>query len=194
MYAETRLKLNRLGAPFDILSFNDVPDTNLSKYKLMIFSGLFVVTPEKHEILRQYVFNSERTILFLYAPGICNGERLNISYAEDLTGIEFKTKGVAEHQHDHWRAVYSSDYDNITPGVLRALSQQSGVTIYCESEVPVFANNKLVAIHMAEGGDKLIHFPHDCESVTELYTGMQIPVSDGCFPITSNRLIRHYSA
>ena len=38
----------------------------------------------------------------------------------------------------------------------------AGVTIYCRDPVPVYANERLVAVHMAQGGDKTIALPADC--------------------------------
>jgi len=181
IYAQTRKKLNRLGAPFEVFSFNDLQTVDLSKFKLIIFPGLFVVTPEKLDILQKYVFSSDRTIMFMYAPGVCNGEKLDIAYVKKLTGIEYGTEQILKCQHDHWKAVYTADYDSVTPSVLKDLAKDAGVTMYCDDEVPVFANDKLIAIHVAEGGRKIISIPHDCEKATELYSGKQITVRGGCF-------------
>ena len=50
--------------------------------------------------------------------------------------------------------------------------------IYCHDEVPVYANERLVAIHMAVGGEKSISIPVHIRKVRELYTGQVIPVID----------------
>lgn len=58
---------------------------------------------------------------------------------------------------DNWKAVYVPGYKDITPQTLRQVAVQAGVTIMCQDQVPVFANERLVAIHMAQGGKKTVH-------------------------------------
>jgi hypothetical protein len=58
---------------------------------------------------------------------------------------------------------------------------EAGVTIVCEDSVPVYANERLVAIHMARGSEKTITLPTNCREVRELYTDQVIPVKDRRF-------------
>ena len=60
----------------------------------------------------------------------------------------------------------------------------AGVTIFCDDAVPVYANERLVAIHVAQGGDKTITLPADCRQVSERYTGQLIPVTARRFSYT----------
>jgi hypothetical protein len=181
IYQGTRNKLNRLGAPFEVFSFNDLPKVNLDQYKLLILPGLFELTSEKMEVLRKYVFNNDRTVFFIYAPGICNGKNLDIARIKALTGTEFETPGVSRVKHDDWKSVYIPNYDAVTPQVLKHIAEEAKVTIYCQDEVPVYANERLVAIHMEKGGDKNITLPVSARQVEELYTGKVIPVVDQQF-------------
>ncbi len=184
IYQGTRNKLNRLGAPFEIFSFNDLPRADLGPYRLLIFPGLFVVTREKLDVLQRHVFNNDRTVLFAFAPGICDGRCLDPEQVTKLTGTAFKTPGVSTVQRDGWRAVYVPAYEDITPEMLRQVAVEAGVTIVCQDPVPVYANERLVAIHTAQGGEKTITLPGDCRQVRELYTGQVIPVSQRQFSYT----------
>lgn len=184
IYQRTRNKLNRLGAPFEVFSFNDISRADLKQYRLLVFPGLFVVTPEKLEVLEKHVFRDNRMVFFAYAPGICDGKSLDPARIKTLTGVGFKTPGVSTTQRDDWKAVYVPGYADITPQSLRQAAVQAGVTIICQDEVPVYANERLVAIHMARGGEKTITLPDDCRQVRELYTGQVIPVSRRRFSYT----------
>ena len=166
IYQGTRNKLNRLGAPFEVFSFNDLTRADLRQYRLFVFPGLFVVTPEKMEVLKKHVFNSNRTVLFAYASGICDGKGLDPDRVKELTGTAFKTPGVSTVERDGWKAVYVPSYEEITPQALRQAAVDAGVTIFCEDAVPVYANERLVAIHVAQGGDKTITLPADCRQVS----------------------------
>ncbi len=181
IYSETRNKLNRLGAPFDVLSVNDLAAGYASQYKLLVMPGLFELTPERDAMLKKYIFNSGRTILFIYAPGISDGERLDINNIEKLSGIKFQTPGLSLCQQDNWRSAYVPDYDTLTPKILKQLAKEAGVTIYCQEEIPVYANERLVAIHTAEGGRKTISLPCDSDYVRELYSGQEIAVTERRF-------------
>ncbi|MDD4443206.1 MAG: hypothetical protein PHX41_15020, partial [Kiritimatiellae bacterium] len=66
----------------------------------------------------------------------------------------------------------------------RRLAVRAGVTIYCDDAVPVYANERLVAIHMAKGGERTITLPKPCREVRELYTERVIPVADKKFRYT----------
>lgn len=184
IYQNTRNKLNRLGAPFEVFSFNDLPRADLSAYKLLVFPGLFEVTPEKMAVLKKHVFTNNRTVFFTYAPGISDGRNLDTSRIQELTGTAFKTPGVNVVQQDGWKAVYVPNYDTITPQTLRQAAVSAGVTIYCQDAVPVYANERLVAIHTAQGGERTITLPADFRQVRELYTGQVIPVTDRRFQFT----------
>ncbi len=181
IYQGTRNKLNRLGAPFEVFSLNDLSRVDLKRYRLLVFPGLFVVTPEKLQVLEKHVFNDDRTVLFAYAAGICDGKGLDPKRVESLTGTPFQTPGVSTVARDGWKAVYVPDYEQLTPQVLRRAAVEAGVTIVCDDPVPVYANERLVAIHTAEGGKKRITLPVDCRQVRELYTGQVIPVEEGRF-------------
>jgi hypothetical protein len=181
IYQETRNKLNRLGAPFEVFSFNDLPRADLTQYKLFVFPGLFLMTPEKLALLKKTVFNSQRTALFIYAPGICNGENLDTTRVKELTGTEFKTPGIKTVQMENWNAVYVPTYDALTSEALRVVAAKAGVNIYCQDAIPVAANEHLLMVHTALGGDKKITLPQSCHQVKELFTGTKIPVADRSF-------------
>lgn len=184
IYQGTRNKLNRLGAPFEVFSFNDLPQADLQPYRLLVFPGLFVVTPEKLEVLKKYVFRNNRSVFFAYAPGICDGKSLDPERVQALTGTAFQTPGVSTVQRDGWKAVYVPGYEQITPQTLGEAAVEAGVTIVCQDAVPVFANERLVAIHTAQGGEKTITLPGDCQQVRELYTGQVLPVTERRFSYT----------
>jgi len=184
IYQGTRNKLNRLGAPFEVFSFNDLARADLKPFKLLVFPGLFELTPEKSALLGKVALREGRTAVFAYAPGISDGRTLDPDRVKTLTGTAFKTPGVSTVKRDGWTSVYAGSYEALTPAVLRQAAVAAGVTIYCEEAVPVYANERLVAIHMAQGGEKTITLPVSCREVKELYTGRAVPVSDKKFRYT----------
>ena len=181
IYQGTRNKLNRLGAPFEVFSFRDLEQADLSAYRLLVLPGLFEVTPEKADLLRHRVCRDNRAVLFVHAPGISDGQSLDPARVEALAGTPFATPGVTTVHRDGWTAIYAADYADVTPQILKQAATAAGVTIYCADEVPVFANERLVAIHTATGGEKTITLPFPCRAVRELFTDQVIPVEDNQF-------------
>lgn len=55
--------------------------------------------------------------------------------------------------------------------VLRGLAREAGVHIYCEAEEPLYANDRLIALHTITGGPRTIVLPKKCRRVTEVFSG-----------------------
>ena len=71
---------------------------------------------------------------------------------------------------DGWRSVYSPQ-PNVPADVLRKLAREAGAHIYCEAEEPLYANDRLIALHTIKGGPRTIMLPNRCRRVTELFSG-----------------------
>ena len=178
----TRNKLNRLGAPFKVYSFSDIPRIReLSRYKLVIFSSLFLLTEEKKRILKEYLCKENRTVLFLGPAGIFNDGKYDPECCCALTGAQYPAPGVTTVHHPDWKSISVHDYDCLTPNLLREAASEAGVTLYAEKEIPVYAEGDLFAVHSQEGGITTLHVPRRSGTVTELFTGKVCTVADGKF-------------
>lgn len=165
----TQNKLNRLGAPYDAYSFNDIPSLDMSRYKLVVFPGTFEITPQRKEILEKHVLKDNRTVFWNYAPGILDGEKLDIDNVQKWTGVKYGSPGVNKLVRDGWTSVYAHSYDETTPDVLKTVAVEAGVTLYCESKNPVFANARLFSVHTVEGGPQKITLPRKCRRVVDVF-------------------------
>ena len=182
VHLATRNKLNRLGAPFRVYSFSDIPRIkDLSRYKLVIFSSLFQVTEEKKKVLEEYLCKENRTVLFLGPAGIFRNEEYDPAYCRTLTGAEYPAPGAVKTDRENWTSVAVHDYDALTPAVLRKAASEAGVTLYSEREEPVYAEGDLFAVHSEKGGLSTVHVPRENGKVTELFTGKVCTVKEGKF-------------
>ena len=171
IFVDTRTKLNQLGAPFEVYSFNDIGKSDMSRIKMFVFPAMFHLTPERMAVLEKHVFTQGKTAVFLDAAGISDGKTLDVSRVEKLTGFPYKADGVNVRKYaDHTRA-YVYDYDKLTPSVMRDLAAKAGATLYTDFETPVFASERLVAIHTANGGKRTITLPKKYAKVVEIYSG-----------------------
>jgi len=163
--------LNRVGAPHAIGSFNDLKKTDLTRFKLIIMCYPFELTPEKTEILEKYVYNFNHTVLWFYGPGIIKDGKWTPENVEKICGTAFKTPGINTVNMGEWQSVYVADPDDLNPENVREIAQAAGVHIYSSKLRPIFANNRLIAVHTGEAETLTLTLPQNCKKITELYTG-----------------------
>ena len=178
----TRNKLNLIGAPFEVYSFNDIPKIkDFASCRLVVFTSLFHLTPEKKKILKQLVLKDGRTVLWLGPAGVIDREKYDPENIRKLTGIAPDAKGITTSQQKNWQSVLCRDYRQITPAVLKQLAASAGVHIYTDREWPVYAEGSLLAVHSGSGGEETIRVPRQSGSVTELFSGKKIAIRNGEF-------------
>ncbi len=179
---KTRNKLNLVGAPVEVYSFNDIPKiNNFAQYRLVIFTSLFHLTPNKKKVLKRYVLKEGRTVLWLGPAGVIDDEKYDSANIQKLTGIAPDSAELTSCQQKDWLSVYCRDYRKITPAILKQLAKSAGVFLYTEQEWPVFAEGSLLAIHTASGGLENISVPQKTGIATELFTGKKTAIKDGKF-------------
>ena len=166
-----RNQLNQTGAPFAVCSFNDLKKLDLSPYKMVVMTDEYLITPDRKKLLDEKVLNSKRTVLWIHAPGICNGTNLDIKRVRDLTGFDYGKAGINSAPRDGWTSVYIHKHQTVTSSVLRQIAIAAGVNIYLDDYMPVYANGKLVMIHVLKGGKKKITLPGKYRKITEVFTG-----------------------
>lgn len=174
MARQFRDKLNRSGAPFDVVSFNDLPVLDMRHYKVVCLPATLLITPERAETLRQHVLNSGRTVVWVYAPGICDGKTLDVSRVKQWTGTTYRTEGPVTVEMNGWRSVYAFEYKTLSPEALRVILKQAGVHLYVDGVCPIYANKRLLAIHTKEGGEQTIWLPRICKRVVDVYSGQTV--------------------
>ncbi len=165
-----RYGLYRMGTPYDLFSFGDLATLDMSRYKLIFLPNLFVVDAKRRALLREKICTGGKTVLWGYSPGIIADGKYDPRHVEKLTGLPWEAKELTSRGMDGWRSVYSPR-PNVPAGVLRKLAREAGVHIYCEAEEPLYANDRLIALHTIEGGSRTIVLPKKCRRVTELFSG-----------------------
>lgn len=183
VFRETRNKMNLIGAPFEIYSFNDIPKIkSLSQYKMIVFSSLFHLTEEKKKILRKYILKNKRTVLWLGLAGVMDNEIYDPANCRKLTGISDPDSNFAAIvKQNNWNSVWIPDYYKVTSAIMKQIAEHAGVHLYTRQEWPVFAEGNLLSIHTGTGGEETISIPRDSGTVTELFTGKTIRYENGKF-------------
>jgi hypothetical protein len=84
------------GAIFHMIYLHDIEKTDMTKYKVVVFSNTFYLTESQKKYIRKNVATDGRHIIWNYLPGYTNGKKLDINFVSDVTGISLKlsTTGV----------------------------------------------------------------------------------------------------
>ena len=171
-----RDELAKTGFAADYYSFNDLEKIDLSRYRVVVFPGLFVVTPEKERVLRERICRDGRTVVWYFAPGISDGKTLDAGRVEKLTGCAFGGGKVAERGFDGWRSVYVPGYDKalLDAEAMAALLKRAGAHSYADYPAVVHANTRLFSVHLKDGGKRVVRLPRRAERVMELISGRTV--------------------
>ena len=132
--------------------------------------------------MRDTLLKDGRSVLWVGAAGIDDGATLDVSRVRDVTGVEYGTDalelvdrvgffGVGE---GVWRSAAIADHSNVSAAALRLLARLGRYGI-CWDDSPVYATERLVAIHTKTGGAKKITLPREAVSVTERFPASASP-------------------
>lgn len=170
-----RTMLNHVGAPFDTYLFDDlgrIPD--FDRYKLVILANQIEITPEKAELLEQYVCCNGRTVLTLYAPGLSDGRSLDPARVRRWAGVEYGAEGLRVTESANCRKAYLARPEELTAAMLRDLALRSGITPVTSREAVVYADSRLLALHLAEPGRITVTLPGNASAAVELFSGRRV--------------------
>ena len=160
-----------IGAPHEIIFFDDIEKVDFTKYKMVIFPHSCEITPKKKAILDKYVFKDNKTIVTIGGFGIINGKDIDETRTEKFVGFPYqKSKEIKSKQMGNWKSVYNSNMRMFNKEILKNLAKEAGVHMYVDEMWPVYANEKLVSIHTANGGKKIVSLPRKVKQVKELYS------------------------
>ena len=177
-----RNSVNRLGVVYDICSLNDLPHLDLSRIKAFLLADTWQITPEKERILRDCVLRDGRTAIWVYAPGVSDGKSVDAARVKAWAGVPFKAKGVSSTRMDGgWTAVYAYDYRELDSARLRKALLDAGCHAWTDDPTPVMANERLLAVHVKEGGRRTIRLPRTCAKVVDLLSGETVAVDAASF-------------
>ena len=181
MARKFRESISKTGASHDVYSFNDLSAIDLSRYKVVLLPATLLITPERAEILKTHVLCNNRTVVWVYAPGITDGNDLDAARVKKWTGSTYGTQGPATVEMDGWTSVYAFEYETMTLAALREILRQAGVHLYVEGEDPVYANERLLAVHCKTGGEKSVSLPQTYAKVLDVLTGTTVAKNTATF-------------
>jgi hypothetical protein len=78
----------RSGVVHDVIHVADLDKVNLSRYKAVIFINTFKLTPQQRKFIVEHVARQDRHLVWMYAPGYCDGKVLDNDFIKAVTDIQ----------------------------------------------------------------------------------------------------------
>lgn len=75
------------GVVHDVIHLDDLDKVNLSQYKAVVLVNTWVLNETQKKMIQTKVSTGNRHVIFLYAPGYCNGQKLDKNFVSYVTGI-----------------------------------------------------------------------------------------------------------
>ena len=133
-----RAGLYRMGAPFDVLSMADVAEIDVTRYKLVLFPNLFAVDQAKREVLESKILRDGKTVVWVYAPGIIDGNTYDPAHVEALNGHRHGAQELASKDMDWLGLGISAPKPNLPARCCTSPAQQSGrARVFAGAGTPV---------------------------------------------------------
>ncbi len=89
------LGLYRAGIAFDALHLADLPDVDLSHYKVVVFFNTWRLTADERRFIREKVATGGRHVVWFYAPGYTDGARNHDGFVHETTGFDLRRVEIA---------------------------------------------------------------------------------------------------
>ena len=91
---ETVAGAYKSGAAFDLLHLNDLDKVDLSRYKTVVFGFTPYLSEAHRKVIREKVVTPGRTVVWVYAPGYVDGERLSTERVAETVGMAIEKSTV----------------------------------------------------------------------------------------------------
>jgi len=84
------LGLYRAGVAFDALHLADLPDADLTRYRVVVFFNVWRMSAEQRLFVQEKVAVGGRDVLWFGAPGYTDGRRNSDAFVRELTGLDLR--------------------------------------------------------------------------------------------------------
>ena len=91
--------------------------------------------------------------------------------SERFAGVAFGTSGVSTTAKGDWRAVSAPDLETWTTEAMAKVCRAAGVHFYLDEPAIVYANRRVLSVHVTTGGEKTIRLPRKVARVVDLLSG-----------------------
>jgi hypothetical protein len=158
------------GAAVETIHLSDLARIDLSRFKVVVMANTWLLSAEQRRLLRERVAGDGRHVVFQVAPGYCDGQKLDVSFVEEVTGLRmtrvtegtpfaprFEVAGAGAGVVRRERTWFAST-PITAPGEWRKIFRAAGAHIYVDSGDVIHAGGGVVLLHSKDGGARKLQF------------------------------------
>jgi hypothetical protein len=133
----------------------DLPEVDLSRYKVIVFANTWLITEEMKKFIKENVLSQPITVLWNYMPGFSNGSEINLQFVKDLTGFDLSLVSSDEKPE---LVITNKDYGSGTFRLQDILAPFPVVSDKQASLIGKFSNMDWVGLAFKKKGDVAIFY------------------------------------
>ncbi|MFA6931286.1 MAG: beta-galactosidase, partial [Lentisphaeria bacterium] len=139
-------QLAHAGTGFDTYLLSDLPKI-ADQYRCFIFSGTYLLSDDQLQYIQQHLQGGGRTLVWMHAPGICDGRKFLPQRVEEATGIRMHIQNLFMKP----AATVTATTRFLKPGISASVNRQRHAQIGPrlipqQGEVLACADDKLPAV------------------------------------------------
>ncbi len=112
-------QLAHVGTGFDTYLLSDLPKI-ADQYRCFIFSGTYLLSDDQLQYIQQHVQGGGRTLVWMHAPGICDGKEFLSQRVEKVTSIPMQIQNLSMKP----ATVVTATTRFLTPGTPASINRQ----------------------------------------------------------------------
>ena len=78
------------GAALNTVHLGDLKLVDWKKYRTVVFANAFLLTAEQKKFIRENVARDGRHLVWMYAPGYTDGQKLSMEYVTEVIGMKLR--------------------------------------------------------------------------------------------------------
>lgn len=157
----------RAGAAIETIHRLDLPATDLSRFRVVVFANTWLLTAAERRFIRERVIAPGRHVVFQGLPGYLDGERRDIAFSREVTGLDLRPAdglpfrpafrvGANEPGLSRHGDVWFASAPPLPWAEWRRIFTAAGAHLYVDGGDIVHAGGGIVLIHSKDGGQRTI--------------------------------------
>jgi hypothetical protein len=102
----------RSGAAVDHIYLFDIDKVDMQRYRAVVFTNVYHMTSAQRALVASRVAGGGRHLIWNYLPGYCDGSRLSLDFASELSGIRLRQCASGPKPRVSLSAPVASTYGN----------------------------------------------------------------------------------
>ncbi len=90
MVEDVTTELHHIGAPFDAIHLDQLAESDLERYRMIVFLNTTMMTDEQVALVQRLRAAGNHAMVFLWAPGVCSPDEFSARRASAVTGMDLK--------------------------------------------------------------------------------------------------------